>query len=75
MKKIIVVLTAVFAFMSIHAQQTYIDKPFTQDYADKFQLASDSFQLFQARTDRNQVVKIISTKGLLQPFEKTIKYE
>jgi len=72
MRRILVLLTAVFTFMSIHAQQTYIDKPYTQDYADKFQLTNDSIQLFQVRTDRNQVVKIISTKGLLQPFEKKL---
>ncbi|MEN8186329.1 MAG: hypothetical protein ABFR05_04275 [Bacteroidota bacterium] len=55
---------------SINAQ-TYVDKPFTQDYAEKFTLSDDlkDSQLFQVRSDRNKVVNILSSKGLLFPYD------
>jgi len=53
--------------------QTYIDKPYLQDYADKFELREDeSHTLLQVRSDRNNVINILSSDGLLQPWEKKI---
>ena len=53
--------------------QTYIDKPFVQDYSDKFEFSkADNVKLLQVSGDRNQVVKIISSEGLLQPYEKNL---
>ena len=53
--------------------QTYTDSPYMQDYADKFELEENqSSQLTQVRSDRNNVINILSSDGLLQPWEKKI---
>ncbi len=54
--------------------QTYTDKPYTQDYADKFEFDEDqsNIKLLQVRSDRNNVVEILSSNGLLQPNDKKI---
>ena len=54
--------------------QTYTDKPYIQDYADKFELNKDQkdLELFQVRSDRNNVMSILSSERLFQPFEKEI---
>lgn len=72
MKKIVFILavfTSVFAF-----SQTYVDRPFNQDYADKFELneKEQNSSLIQVQADRNHVIKIVSSSGLLQPFEKKL---
>jgi len=54
--------------------QTYVDKPYTQDYADKFELSNklEDTELYQVECDRNDVVNIISSNGIIQPFEKQL---
>ncbi len=70
--KNIFLLLGLFVSVSTMAQ-TYVDKPFVQDYADKFEFSkADNVKLLQVSSDRNQVVKIISSEGLLQPYEKNL---
>ncbi|MCB0853836.1 MAG: hypothetical protein KDD63_16540, partial [Bacteroidetes bacterium] len=54
--------------------QSYQDTPFIQDYAEKFALTSqENVSLLQVKSDRNKVVNILSSDGLLQPFEKKLR--
>jgi len=53
--------------------QTYTDKTYIQDFADKFELKENQgIELIQVRSDRNEVVKILSSNGLVKPWEKNI---
>ena len=54
--------------------QTYKDKPYIQDYADKFELNENQkgLELRQVRSDRNNVMSILSSDGLFQPWDKKI---
>ena len=70
--KNIIFLLGLFVSISTMAQ-TYVDKPFVQDYSDKFEFSNaNNVKLLQVSGDRNQVVKIISSEGLLQPYEKNL---
>ena len=72
MKNLIIVF-GLFLSISLAAQK-YADKPFIQDYADKFELKNEkeNIKLFQVQSDRNLVVKINSSSGILQPYEKSL---
>jgi hypothetical protein len=59
-----------FAAASAFSQQ-YQDKPYLQDYADKFELSTEQ-NLMQVRSDRNKSISILSADGLLQPWEKAL---
>ena len=64
-----IVIPFILMSMTLFAQ-TYIDEPYLQDYADKFAFEEiQKSELLQVRSDRNGVVNILSTDGLLQPFE------
>jgi len=54
--------------------QTYRDLPFRQDYARQFMLPDNGsgFGLKQVRCDRDGVIKVLSTKGLLQPAHRQL---
>ena len=66
--KLLVCLTAIFLLIhETFAQRTYQDKPFQQDYSVKYYLDSPSIELQKVRADRNGVIKILSSGGLLQP--------
>ena len=62
-----------FTVVSAFSQQ-YADKPYLQDYADKFELRCEGNDpdLMQVRSDRNQIINILSADGLLQPWEKKL---
>jgi len=66
-------IIGLFAASSAFSQQ-YKDTPYLQDYADKFELNSEEneLNLMQIRSDRNLSINILSTDGLLQPWEKTL---
>lgn len=72
MKKTIFILSLVLSISS--TAQQYSDAPFTQDYSDKFELDSalENANLLQVRSDRNEAVKIISSNGLLQAWDKKV---
>lgn len=65
-------LSLLFVYWFCHAHtQGYQDQPFLQDYAEKYS-STDEAQLLQVRTDRNQVIQVLSTEGLLQPFQNRL---
>lgn len=73
MKKIVFLLS-IFILVNASAQKKYTDKPFVQDYADKFEL-NDSFKntkLLQVSSNRDNVISIVSSSGLLLPWDKKI---
>jgi hypothetical protein len=59
----LLVLNNVFA----QAQRLYQDKPFLQEYSIKYYLDSPKADLMAVGMDRNGVVKVLSSKGLLMP--------
>ena len=74
MKKLPIILSILLSV--VISAQTYIDKPYLQDYADKFELGEDqNSKLLQVRSDRNNVINIFSTDGLMKPWEKKIEKE
>ncbi|MCD6596357.1 MAG: hypothetical protein J7L04_01640 [Bacteroidales bacterium] len=54
--------------------QRYKDNPYLQDHAQKYEIENQLSEstLFQARADRNGIVKVLSSNGLLQPWEKSL---
>lgn len=55
--------------------QMVADKPFLQDSAEKFSLGEGvgDVGLLQIGSDRNKVVKVLSSQGLLHPYEKNLR--
>lgn len=54
--------------------QTYTDKVYLQDCAEKFdwQEAFDKGVLLSLESDRNHVISVLSSTGLLHPWEKKL---
>jgi len=72
MKHLKTLILSILISITLSAQ-TYTDSPYIQDYADKFQLGENqNSELMQVRSDRNNVMSILSSDGLLQPWEKKI---
>jgi len=74
MKKIILIFS-LFLSITITAQE-YIDKPYIQDYADKYELIGNlkNAELLQVRSNRNKFINIVSEGKLLQTgSEKLVK--
>jgi len=71
-KKIILVFFLVLG-VSMMAQK-HVDKPFVQDYADKFELREElkNADLLQVRSDRNKQINIVSATKLLHTGKKII---
>ncbi len=63
----------IFAAASAFSQP-YVDTPYLQDYADKFELGSEEkeLSLMQVRSDRNKSINILSADGLFQPWDKSL---
>ncbi|SHF10552.1 hypothetical protein SAMN03080594_102618 [Arenibacter palladensis] len=57
--------------------QTYVDQPFLQDSAEKFSLeeGEGNAALLQIASDRNKVIKVLSSLGLMLPHEKSIRQD
>ena len=72
MKKIILFLGILLSMSTI--AQTYVDKPFIQDYADKFELSEElkNADLLKVRSDRDKLINIVSVDKLLQSGDKVI---
>ncbi len=63
-------LTFSLLFLKIeisHAQRVYQDKPFLQEYSIKYYLDSPKADLKAVVMDRNGVIKVLSSKGLMMP--------
>lgn len=72
MKHLKTLILSILVSITLSAQ-TYTDNPYTQDCADKYELSENqSSDLMQVRSDRNGVINILSSEGLLQPWEKNI---
>ncbi len=72
MKNVILIFGFIVVMFTAKAQ-TYTDKPYAQDYADKFELsASAKNTLMQVKTDRNMQIEILSSEGLLQPRKEKL---
>ena len=67
------IFIGLFATASAFSQQ-YQDRPYLQDYADKYELSAGQkeLNLIQVRSDRNLSINILSADGLLQPWEKAL---
>lgn len=61
------------SFIDLKAQ-SYLDKPYLQDKAHKYELKTDlrETQLWQVKADRNKRILAISSKGLLLPWGKQL---
>lgn len=72
--KDVILLFGLLVYLVAANAQTYTDKPYVQDFADKFELSSETADniLIQVRTDRNQQIEISSTNGLLQPWKEKL---
>ena len=69
MKKLFIVFGLIVS-MSISAQE-YSDKPYIQDYADKYELSDDikNKELLQVSSNRNKLINVVSEGKLLQTGE------
>ncbi|HRP56821.1 hypothetical protein [Agriterribacter sp.] len=56
------------------AQTTYTDIPYRQDYSIKYNVTDSGTVLHKAYADRNGVIQILSSKGLLHPFSGAMLY-
>ncbi len=65
------IITLLVLFNIVLLAQKYTDKPFLQDYADKY-IVKKNYHLQQVQSDRNNVIKVLSTEGLLQPWDKNL---
>ncbi|MES1216691.1 MAG: hypothetical protein ABUT20_14345, partial [Bacteroidota bacterium] len=50
------------------------DVPFIQDYSIKYNNTDPGAELYKVYSDRNGVVKILSSKGLMQPYSGEMLY-
>ncbi|MBX2921918.1 MAG: hypothetical protein KF746_06985 [Chitinophagaceae bacterium] len=79
MKPIFFLFTLLVLIVSCNERKTtnatvHTDIPFTQDYSIKYDVQDSAAVLYQVYADRNGVVKILSSKGLLQPYAGEMLY-
>ncbi|HRP56820.1 hypothetical protein [Agriterribacter sp.] len=55
-------------------EQVYTDVPYVQDYSIKYNIADSGLSLYKAYADRNGVIQVLSSKGLLHPFYGAMLY-
>jgi len=55
-------------------QPIYLDKPYLQDYAIKYYSESHGAELLKVFTDRNHVIQVLSSEGLLRPDNGHFQY-
>ena len=73
MKHILLIL-GLLVSMGLTAQKKYRDVPYIQDYAQKYVLSDDlsGRELLQVNADRNKMIEVLSSEGLLQPWDKKL---
>lgn len=52
----------------------YTDVPYLQDYSIKYEITDSSLALYKAYADRNGVIQVLSSDGLLHPFSGAMLY-
>ena len=62
----------IFVFISSYSQH-YIDIPFTQDYSVKYDKQKSNLNLLDVGTDRNSKTIVVSSEGLLSPWDDKLK--
>ncbi|HTN07945.1 hypothetical protein, partial [Agriterribacter sp.] len=55
-------------------QTTHTDASYLQDYSIKYNIADSGTSLYKVYADRNGVIQILSSKGLLHPFSGALLY-
>lgn len=72
MRNLTLVLGLVLSIVA-NAQQ-YVDKPYMQDFADKYELSDgiNGTSLLQVRSDRNNAIKVLSSNGLLNAYDNEL---
>ena len=72
MRKLLVILGLISSVV-VNAQQ-YIDTPYLQDYAIKFNLMNTvkDAHVKQVRSDRNMAIKVLSGNGLLNAYNNEL---
>lgn len=65
-------ITALLASCCLWSQ-SYRDVPFLQDYSLQFEKENPEIQLIGLKTDRNKNIQVVSSAGLLSPWEKRLK--
>ncbi len=55
-------------------QTAYTDVPYVQDYSIKYTVADSGIALYKVYADRNGVIQVLSSKGLLHPFSGALLY-
>lgn len=62
------------AFAKKTKRAVYKDVPFLQDYSVKYYHSDNSKSLLKVFSDRNEVIQILSSEGLLKPFDGDFLY-
>ena len=77
MMRKITLLLSFFISISVLAQKKHTDKPFVQDYADKYELSGNTLnaKLIAVSSSRDKVISIVSSDGLLQPWDNMVLKE
>ena len=72
--KNVIVLLGLLVSLGLTAQKQYRDVSYIQDYADKFALSEDftGTELLVINADRNKKLEVLSSEGLLQPYDKKL---
>lgn len=72
MKRLALFLTLIWS-IAVTAQQ-YIDEPYLQDSAEKYELREDikNTSLLQVRSDRNNAIKVLSSNGILNAYDNEL---
>ncbi len=52
----------------------YVDAPYLQDYSIKYNIADSNIALYSVYEDRNNVIKVLTSKGLMQPDNGEMLY-
>ena len=70
--KIKYITLLIFVIKSSYSQH-YIDIPFTQDYSVKYDKHKSNLNLTDIGTDRNGKTIVVSSEGLLSPWDDKLK--
>ena len=67
------ILTLSFLWLSTIFSQSYKDVPYLQDRSKQFVKQENDIRLIGVKTDGNKNINVLSSKGLLSPWDKKLK--
>jgi hypothetical protein len=73
-RNLVYVLLFIGCFYTSYAQRVYQDKPFLQEYSNKYYLPSPAPNPLRVGADRNGVIKILTSTGLVRPHNGQFLY-